>query len=161
MPVVQHPSANKQTKAIAASTSPASAIVQPVVAAIGTLLLLLAAFGVVRTAEAAQFPACHAVPVEAKIIRDFNWAEKNTWNRGYLLARLSGAHEHRTRIFDESIVTRRYCMAKAHFTNGDHRTVYFMVSDIGGFVGRNWDVTHCVMGLEPWRNHGGNCRTMR
>lgn len=126
-----------------------------------TAFALVMGLGTRNADAAAQYPNCHAVPVEARIVRDFNWAERNTWNRGFVLERLSDAHEHRTIQFEGSSVSRRYCMAKAHFSNGHHRTVYFMISDIGGFVGRNWDVTHCVLGLDPWRNHDGNCRTMR
>jgi len=114
-----------------------------------------------RTAQSAQYPACDSVPVEFKIVRDFNWAERKTWQRGYQMISLSRAHEHRTVQYSGSEVSRRFCMAKAHFNNGDHRTVYFMISDVGGFVGQTWDVTHCVMGLDPWRNHDGSCRTMR
>jgi len=114
-----------------------------------------------RPALSSQYPDCHAVPVEFKIVRDFNWAEKNTWQRGFQMVRLSRAHEHRTVQYSGSEVYRRYCMAKAHFSNGDHRTVYFMISDIGGFVGQTWDVTHCVLGLDPWRNHDGSCRAIR
>jgi hypothetical protein len=114
-----------------------------------------------RATESAQYPSCDAVPVEYRVIKDFNWAERKTWQRGYQMVKLSRAHEHRMVQYSGSEVSRRYCMAKAHFTNGDHRTVYYMISDIGGFVGRNWDVTHCVMGLDPWLNHDGSCRTMR
>lgn len=150
-----------KSKAVASVYSQPGIPHWPIAVLLFVFVLLTAFAGLPNSAKAAQFPDCHSVPVEARIIRDFNWAERKTWNRGYTLIRLSGAHEHRTKQYEGSVVTRRYCMARAHFTNGDQRMVYFMVSDIGGFVGQNWDVTHCVAGLEPWRNHGGNCRTMR
>lgn len=112
-------------------------------------------------AREAQFPLCHDVPVEKEIMRDFNWAEERTWHRGFQMIRLTGMHEHRTVRYQNSEVTRRYCMAQALFSNGHHRKVYYMIEDIGGFVGQNWEVTHCVLGLDPWRVHDGNCRTMR
>lgn len=117
--------------------------------------------GGINNAKARQFPQCNSVPVEAEILRDFNWAEENTWQRGFKMDRLSRMHEHRTTQFDGSPVTRRYCMATAHLSNGQHRSVYYLIEDIGGFVGKNWNVTHCVIGLDPWHNHDGNCRTLR
>ncbi len=113
------------------------------------------------TAKAGEFPQCDDATVEGRIIADFNWAERNTWQRGFELSELTKMHEHRTTRFDGSQVTRRYCMAKAHLTNGKHRSVYYMINDKGGFAGISWKVTHCVMGLDPWKNHDGNCRTMR
>ena len=127
------------------------------------LALMLAAAGasLAGSASAAQFPFCHDVPVEHRIIRDFNWAENKTWQRGFTLVRLDRMHEHRTVSMINSPVTRRYCNATAILSNGQQRQIWYMIEDIGGFVGKNWDVTHCVAGLDPWRNHDGYCRTMR
>ncbi len=132
-------------------------------AAIAFLVLLGVFYFVAGTnrAQSAQYPNCDDVPVEFRIVREFNWAERKTWQRGFQMVRFSGAHEHRTVQYSGSEVSRRYCMAKAHFSNGENRTIYFMISDIGGFVGLNWDVTHCVIGLDPWRNHDGECRAIR
>lgn len=107
------------------------------------------------------FPQCHDASVEHRIMDKFNWAEKNTWRRGFDMTGISQAHEHRTTVWRNSSVTRRYCMGTAHMTDHSHRSVYFLIEDRGGFVGRTWNVTFCVSGLDPWRNHDGNCRTVR
>ncbi|MCB1384365.1 MAG: hypothetical protein KDJ80_00365 [Nitratireductor sp.] len=126
---------------------------------------LVAAFGLFvlsgSPAHAAVFPACHDAPVEMRILRDFNWAEENTWRRGVDLVRLDRMHEHRTVQKAGSQVTRRYCNATAILSNGTRRQIWYMIEDIGGFAGYTWEVTHCVSGLDPWKNHDGYCRTMR
>ncbi|MGB7336224.1 MAG: hypothetical protein WBD01_10590 [Salaquimonas sp.] len=108
-----------------------------------------------------DFPLCDARKVEKRILKDFNWAENKTWQRGFELTGLSKMHEHRTANYKGSEVTRRYCMARAHFSNGKHRSIFYMINDKGGFAGQWWRVTHCVSGLDPWRNHDGNCRAIR
>ncbi len=125
--------------------------------------LKLAAIGLALagTASAAQFPLCTDLPVAGRIIDEFNWAEKKTWQRGFTLVKLDRMHEHRTTSMVNSPVTRRYCNATAVLSNGQRRQIWYMIEDIGGFVGQNWDVTHCVAGLDPWKNHDGYCRTMR
>ncbi|MEZ5881187.1 MAG: hypothetical protein R3D35_11065 [Nitratireductor sp.] len=126
-----------------------------------SLMLAAAGFSLAGAASAAQFPLCTDPPVEGRIMRDFNWAEAKTWQRGFTLVRLDRMHEHRTVSMENSPVTRRYCNATAILSNGQHRQIWYMIEDIGGFVGKNWDVTHCVAGLDPWKNHDGYCRTMR
>ena len=106
-------------------------------------------------------PSCSEPPVAARIMEDFNWAERNTWQRGFTMSGLSRMHEHRTEQWRDSPVLRRYCMATAQMSDGQHRNVYYLIEDRGGFAGRTWEVTHCVIGLDDWRNHDGNCRTMR
>jgi len=124
-------------------------------------IVLVALITNIGPAKAAQFPYCDDVPVEYEIVRDFNWAEKKTWQRGFELVRLSKAHQHRVVQHEGSPVIRRYCMARAHLSNGRHHSIYYIVDNIGGFVGKNWNVKHCVIGLDPWRNHDGNCRALR
>ncbi len=129
----------------------------------GILFLALIAMMMVNasSAFAIGFPQCEDPKVEARIIKDFNWAERKTWQRGIQLMQLSKMHEHRTVNHEGSVVTRRYCMAKAHLSNGKHRSIYYMINDRGGFAGIWWRVTHCVIGLDPWRNHDGHCRAIR
>lgn len=124
-------------------------------------LFALAFASIHTSAHAFDFPLCTDAKVEKRILKDFNWAEKKTWQRGFDLVGLSRMHEHRTVSYEGSIVTRRYCMADAHFSNGTRRSIYYMINDHGGFAGLWWRVTHCVNGLDPWRNHDGNCRAIR
>lgn len=107
------------------------------------------------------FPQCNTPVVEAWIKERFNEAEEKQWRRGYKLTNITGMHEHRTEQWKDSDVVRRYCNATVHFTNGYRRQVYYLLEDIGGFVGKNWGLTYCVAGLDPWNNHDAHCRTLR
>ena len=122
-------------------------------------LLLMIAFA--TSAKAYNFPQCDDSRVEARIFTTFAWAERKTWQRGIDLVSLSRIHEHRTTQFEGSIMSRRYCMAHGHFSDGKKRPVYFMINDRGGFAGQSWNVTQCVIGLDPWKNHDGNCLAIR
>lgn len=165
-----HPYSNRQrnrastrARAVATALAARQKLLAQVLATFAFLAmasLLFFAAGA-NKANSAQYPNCDDVPVEFRIVREFNWAEHKNWQRGFQMVRFTGAHEHRTVQYSGSEVSRRYCMAKAHFSNGEQRTIYYMISDIGGFVGLNWDVTHCVLGLDPWRNHDGECRAIR
>ena len=126
-----------------------------------TSLIFVIATSAGQAASVKQFPQCSDVPVEFRIMRDFNWAERKTWLRGIKMTGMSRMHEHRTSQLRDSEVTSRYCMAEGEFSDGHRRSVYYLIEDSGGFVGLNWDVTHCVIGLDPWRVNDGNCRTLR
>jgi hypothetical protein len=123
----------------------------------GAILLVLGT----PSAKAGQFPQCNDVPVEKRIIRDFAWADKHTWFGGVVIVSLSKMHEHRSAQQENSPVARRYCMATAHFSNGGQAPVYYLIENIGGFVASTWNVTHCVPGLDHWRNHDGLCQALR
>lgn len=155
--------ANTRARAVAIALAARQKLLAQVLAAIAFLAMASVLFFAAgaNKANSAQYPNCGDVPVEFRIVREFNWAERKNWQRGFQMVRFTGAHEHRTVQYSGSEVSRRYCMAKAHFSNGEQRTIYYMISDIGGFVGLNWDVTHCVLGLDPWRNHDGECRAIR
>lgn len=127
----------------------------------GAIAGLMAAMPAYAWNRAPIMPACTEPPVAKRIIEDFNWAERNTWRRGFSMEKLTRMHEHRTEQWRNSPVLRRYCMATAHMSDGQRRNVYYLIEDRGGFAGQTWEVTHCVSGLDDWRNHDGHCRTMR
>jgi hypothetical protein len=149
-----------------ATTIPFNAI-NSVRMVVGIILICLIAFMFTGPAQAFSFtfspqiPQCSDPKVEARIFKDFRWSEKKTWQRGVDLVSMSRLHEHRTVLHEGSIVTRRYCMARAHLSNGKKRSLYYMINDRGGFAGVTWKVTHCIIGLDPWKNHDGNCLAIR
>lgn len=132
-----------------------------------SFIMIIAAFLVATFAAHAKaeqygaFPACNEPSLEHRIIERYNYAEKKQWHRGYEMSLLSRMHEHSTQLWYDSMIVRRYCAATAHFSNGSKRQVYFLVEDDAGFAGMTWGITYCVLGLDPWHNHDGNCRTMR
>lgn len=124
-------------------------------------VMLAMFFMTVISASARDFPLCTDAKVESRVLMAFNQAERRHWQRGIEMSALEKLHEHRTESFENSIISRRYCMATGFFSDGKRRPVYYMINDHGGFVGLTWSVNHCVIGLDPWRIYDGNCRAIR
>lgn len=58
-------------------------------------------------------------------------------------------------------IERHYCRATAVLSNGENRTMWYMVENRQGFasVGRN--VESCVDGFDKWFIYDGRCRVLR
>lgn len=124
-----------------------------------------------------SFPQCHDVKVLGMIIERFNWAEENTWHRGFYLADIERIRESSVRgdgfgnksalegydaqPADERLIPRRYCRGHARLTNGRHPTVFYLIEGGQGFAGNSFNVEFCVNGLDPWREYDGSCRVLR
>jgi len=108
-----------------------------------------------------SFPTCGEPKVLATIIKKFNWAEKNTWQRGFQLDAIERVRE--GQVFDsvDALIPRRYCRGHALLTNGKHQSVYYLIEGGQGFAGTGFGVTFCVGGLDPWRTNDGSCRVLR
>lgn len=126
-----------------------------------TFIVLLALSTPAKASIYGVFPQCNSPVVASWIKKRFNEAEEKNWQRGFDLSSVTGMHEHRTNKWKDSEIVRRYCNASAYFTNGTKRQVYYLLEDIGGFVGKNWSLTYCVSGLDPWNNHDAHCRSLR
>lgn len=124
-----------------------------------------------------SFPQCHDTKVLGKIVERFNWAEDNTWHRGFYLMDIDRIRE-RTVLghgygepthaegYDappahERLIPRRYCRAHALLTNGRHPTLFYLIEGGQGFAGNGFNVEFCINGLDPWREYDGSCRVLR
>ncbi|MEL6505355.1 MAG: hypothetical protein AAFO61_01615 [Pseudomonadota bacterium] len=134
------------------------------------LTCLLLAFAAASPAKAAlldsvlqhkTFPLCHDKKVLGSIVERFNWAEKNTWHRGFTMSDVTRVRERLVRDNPEFLIPRRYCRAHSHLTNGTHPTVFYMIEGGQGFAGNGFHVVFCVGGLDPWRENNGSCRLLR
>ncbi|MEO0498421.1 MAG: hypothetical protein AAF141_13810, partial [Pseudomonadota bacterium] len=78
---------------------------------------------VLRTDPSLPLPNCESTRVLNKITRDFNWAERNTWNRGFEIESLGhpqqkGIDTREDQFSDVPLIPVRYCEVTAHMTNG-------------------------------------------
>lgn len=111
--------------------------------------------------HAAHATACDAGHVLSHISRRFAWAERRTWQRGFVMERLENPRPNVHPYAEPGLVRRDYCVAEAVMTNGAVHTVYYAVEHGLGFAGIGRDVDFCVHGLDPWRVHDASCRTVR
>ena len=136
-------------------------------------LLIVSVFGLGNAVEPAKaglvdpyvqkktFPLCHDEKVLKKIIKRFNWAEDNTWQRGFYLNHIERVRERVVQGTRVSQIARRYCRAHARLTNGRHPTLYFLIEEGQGFAGNLFNVEFCLGGYDRWNEYDGSCRALR
>lgn len=118
---------------------------------------------ILRTDPSLPLPGCESTKVLKKITRDFNWAERNTWNRGFEIETLGhpqqkGIDARDDQFSDVPLVPTRYCEVTAHMTNGQRYSMHYLIEAKMGFVGVGWGAEFCVHGLDPWNTFDGYCR---
>lgn len=91
----------------------------------------------------------------------FAWAERHTWHRGFVMAELGNPRPSGHPFPEPGIVERDFCQADAVMNNGMPYQVFYVVEHGLGFVGIGSEVDYCVLGLDPWHVHDGDCRTVR
>ena len=104
---------------------------------------------------------CEDPRVLKNIAERFAWAERKTWHRGFVIARLDKP-QLSYNVFDgPSLIPHRHCTARATMT--DHRvyTVYYTVEDEMGFASIGDKVFFCIPELDRWRIYGAHCSTVR
>ncbi|MDD9910624.1 MAG: hypothetical protein OXR62_13160 [Ahrensia sp.] len=124
-----------------------------------------------------SFPQCHDAKVLKQVIKRFNWAEDETWKRGFHLTEIRRARE-RTVLgesdfaerhvtddyFDtpmsERLIPRRYCRGHAILTNGKHPTLFYLIEGGQGLAGTSYNVEFCLAGYDRWREFDGSCRAI-
>lgn len=67
---------------------------------------------------------------------------------------------HYTPRSEDHPIERRYCQATAALSNGQSRTVWYLVERPMGFVGFGSNVEFCVSGFDRWNVYGGRCRVL-
>ena len=103
---------------------------------------------------------CDDQKVLRDIIKRFNWAEQNTWQRGFGLDDITQVRERTVVAGENEAIPRRYCRGHAHLSNGRHPTVLYLIEGGQGFAGTGHKVQFCVNGLDPWRMFDGSCRAI-
>jgi hypothetical protein len=108
-----------------------------------------------------KFPECHDTKVLDKIVKRFNWAEDNTWQRGITLQTIERTRERLVQSTKISSIPRRYCRGHAILSNGKHPTVFYLIEGGQGYSGTQFNVEYCISGFDEWREFDGSCRVLR
>ena len=58
-------------------------------------------------------------------------------------------------------VERRYCHARVALSDGNSRSVWYLIEHPMGFAGIGSNVEFCVAGFDRWHVYNGNCRVLR
>ncbi|MCK4204677.1 phage portal protein [Brucella pituitosa] len=58
-------------------------------------------------------------------------------------------------------IERTYCKATAVLSDGQHRSVWYMVEEGQGFAGVGQNVEFCVDGFDRWFVYDASCRVLR
>jgi len=95
------------------------------------------------------------------IVDRFAWAERTQWHRGFVIDTISNPRPSGHPFAEPGLVERDYCMADSVMTNGNVHPVYYTIEHGLGFAGVGRYVDFCVLGLDPWHVHDGDCRTVR
>ena len=104
---------------------------------------------------------CAAPGVLSGVISRFNWAERNTFKRGFELSALTNPRANPDPVLNVGVIPKRYCVAEAMMSNGTRSTAYYVVLMGQGLAGIGNGLDFCILGLDPWRVHDGECRTVR
>ncbi|WP_199223253.1 phage portal protein [Oricola cellulosilytica] len=66
------------------------------------------------------------------------------------------------KVEDVRAVSRLYCQATAHMSDGHARKLWYLIEYDEGFAGFFGDnVEFCLSGLDDWNVYNGNCRVLR
>ena len=104
---------------------------------------------------------CAAPHVLSGVMSRFNWAERNTFKRGFELSALANPRANPDPVLNVGVIPKRYCVAEAVMSNGTRSTAYYVILMGQGLAGIGDGLDFCILGLDPWRVHDGECRTVR
>ena len=114
------------------------------------------------TSAPATLPsACADAGALNRIVDRFAWAERTLWQRGFVIETISNPRPSGHPFAEPGLVLRDYCVAESVMTNGLVHLVYYTIEHGLGFAGVGRYVDFCVVGLDPWHVHDGDCRTVR
>lgn len=78
------------------------------------------------------------------------------------IERITKVHQHRLEVATtRSPITRRYCGAIAHMSDGRNRTMWYVIEDGMGLASMGDNVEFCVSGLDPMKAYDGRCRVLK
>jgi hypothetical protein len=115
----------------------------------------------VISASIAADESCTVPGVLARIQHRFAFAERTLWHRGFVIDRIDNPRPSGHPYAEPGLVHRDFCVADSVMTNGSAYPVYYAIEQGLGFAGLGRNVDFCVLGLDPWHVHDGDCRTVR
>lgn len=112
-------------------------------------------------APVAAESACANGRVLGRIQSRFAWSERTLWHRGFVIQSIGNPRPSGHNTSTPGIIERDYCVADSLMTNGAAHPVYYVIEYGQGFASIGNYVDFCVLGLDPWHVHDGECRTVR
>lgn len=95
------------------------------------------------------------------IARNFAWAERKTWHRGFVIDRILNPRQRYTVLNGPALIRHRHCVAEAVMTNGRQYPIFYVIGSEMGFASIGDGTDYCVAGLDPWHIYGRSCETLR
>lgn len=139
-----------------------------------TLLASLATLaGPLSTASAADYvegyvedygapSACGNTSVLSFITQRFDYKAHHYLKSDVAIYEISHASLNRFEPRSETRrVEREYCHARVEMSDGERRSLWYLIERNWGFAGIGPSVEFCISGLDPWYVYGAQCRSLR
>lgn len=108
-----------------------------------------------------NLPACDSPSVLGELSSSFSARETRFADGRLSLAAYERIGEIGFRPWGASFIPRRFCTARAQFSDGRIRQVDYSVRDGLGFLGWTWGVNWCVHGLDRHWTYQADCTMAR
>ncbi|MFB2551161.1 hypothetical protein [Ensifer soli] len=133
-----------------------------------TIATLFALAGLAGGAEAADYAsyetasACANTGVLTHITQRFDERALTYLKAPIAIAEIRHMSLNRLELRDATHpVEREYCQATALTSDGQHRTLWYLIERNWGFAGMGENVEFCLSGLDPWHVYGAHCKSLR
>ncbi|MCK3775313.1 hypothetical protein MZK49_01060 [Ensifer sesbaniae] len=105
---------------------------------------------------------CSEASVLGFITSRFEYRAANYLHADLSIAEIRNMGQDRHEFRDEThLVEREYCFATAVMTDGQQRSLYYLIERPWGFAGVGRNIEFCVGGLDPWYVYGAHCASLR
>ncbi|MDO9416049.1 hypothetical protein [Pararhizobium sp.] len=130
------------------------------------LLISLASTGMASAADYVEDygapSACENPSVLGFITRRFDYKAKHYLYADLAITDISHVGQSRYEPLSETRRTsREYCHAKVSMSDGERRSVWYLIERNWGFAGIGPSVEFCISGLDPWYVYGAQCKSLR
>lgn len=105
-------------------------------------------------------PCDDPAPLE-QIRSRFEQKERRFWNSELTIVGFDRVALRATNPWGQNNIPRRYCVARAHLSDGRVRTVDYAIMEDQNIIGHTWGVEWCVHGLDRGRSFDPVCRMAR
>ena len=113
------------------------------------------------TASATTLPECDGAGVLSRVNNKLSIAEMKVIRSGDPVISIDHIRHSKTLEVNEPYFPRRYCHATGYTSQGEKKTIYYLIEAKAGFVGYGYNVEACILGRDPWRIYGAYCRSLR
>lgn len=112
--------------------------------------------------DAAMPGACADPGILGFITERFDYRAENYLKADIAISDIRGVEQGRFIPRDETHrVEREYCVATAVTSDGEERSLWYLIERNWGFAGIGKSVEFCLSGLDPWYVYGAHCRSLR